>query len=88
MAWPEWWSWDLELARHLERRMEDRGFTELELRFMLGKARALRPDVLEGRWVVETRHQGRDWEVILEPDPRVRCLVVITAYSRPAARGG
>ena len=88
MAWPEWWNWELELTRHLERRMEDRNFTELELRLMLENASALRPDLLEGRWVVETKHRGCDWEVILEPALRSRRLVVITAYSRPTARGG
>ena len=88
MRWPEWWNWELELTRHLERRMEDRDSTELELRFMLERARASKPDVLERRWVVETKYRGCDWEVVLEPDLRVRRLVVITAYSRPTARGG
>jgi len=87
MAWPEWWNWELELTPHVEMRMEDRDFTELDLRFMLRKASRLRPDLFEGRWVVETRHQGRAWEVIVEPDLGVRRLVVITAYSRPMASG-
>lgn len=35
MAWPHWWDWEIELTPHLEKRMEDRGFTELDLRGML-----------------------------------------------------
>jgi hypothetical protein len=26
--WPHWWDWDVELTPHVEKRMEDRGFTE------------------------------------------------------------
>lgn len=37
-------------------------------------------DVVQGRWAVETRHLKRAWEVILEPDPDVELLVVVTAY--------
>jgi len=29
---------------------------------------------------VETSHGSRSWEVIVEPDPEDRLLVVITAY--------
>jgi predicted TIM-barrel fold metal-dependent hydrolase len=35
---------------------------------------------LEGRWVIETRHRGRAWEVIVEPDLERQLLVVVTAY--------
>jgi hypothetical protein len=28
VAFPEWWEWELELTPHVEKRMEDRGFTE------------------------------------------------------------
>ena len=37
-------------------------------------------DVVEGRWVIETRHGRKDWEVIVEPDNAQRLLVVVTAY--------
>lgn len=77
---PEWWEWELELTPHVERRMEDRGFTEIDLRDMLEGASHLRPDVVVGRWVAETRHGGRPWEVIVEPDSEEHVLVVITAY--------
>ena len=87
MAWPEWWSWEIESTPHVEMRMEDRDFTELDLRHMLERARALRPDVMKGRWIVETKHRRRDWEVVVEPDWEDRRLVVITAYSRASGRG-
>ena len=80
MEWPEWWEWEIELSSHVEKRMEDRDFTEVELRQMLGVASGYREDVFEGRWLIETRHGGRSWEAIVEPDPAERILVVITAY--------
>jgi Domain of unknown function (DUF4258) len=80
MEWPEWWEWELEVSSHVETRMEDRDFTEADLRAMLEGARGYRKDVLEGRWVIETRHGGASWEVVVEPDEFERLLVVITAY--------
>ena len=69
-----------ELTPHLERRMEDRDFTEIDLRTMLARAQHYRPDIVEGRCIIETRHRRRRWEVIVEPDPTVQRLVVVTAY--------
>jgi hypothetical protein len=78
--WPEWWDWELELSPHLFKRMTDRRFTEIDLRRMLERATGYRPDVVEGRWIVEMRHRRRAWEVIVEPDQERRLLVVVTAY--------
>ncbi len=80
MDWPDWWSWELELTPHVQKRMEDRDFTEVDLRQMLESANGYRPDVLEDRFVVESGLHGRRWEVIVEPDISARRLVVITAY--------
>jgi len=60
--------------------MEDRDFTEVDLRSMLEHAARLRVDTVDGRWVVETWHARRLWEVIIEPDEEIRLLIVITAY--------
>ena len=60
--------------------MEDRGFTEVDLREMLERAVGFRPDVVDGRFVVETRFRGRKWEVVVEPDETAHLLVVVTAY--------
>lgn len=60
--------------------MVDRRFTELDLRRMLDRATGVRRDIVKGRWVIRTRHRGRPWEVIVEPDPTENLLVVITAY--------
>ena len=68
------------LSPHLGRRQEDRGFTEVDLRRMLEKAVRLRPDVLEGRWIVETKHGRARWEVVVEPELEREHLVVVTAY--------
>lgn len=61
--------------------MEDRGFNEVDLRAMLERASNYRRDVVEGRWVIETRHAGRGWEVIVEPDGVLSLLVVVTAFA-------
>jgi hypothetical protein len=78
--WPEWWDWELELSLHLFKRMADRGFSELDLRAMLERARGYRPDIIEGRWVIVTTFRGRTWEVVVEPDVGFKRLVVVTAY--------
>lgn len=80
MQWPEWWSWELELTPHLEQRMADRDYTEVDLRRMLHVAHGIRPDEDELRFAVDTRHAGRRWTVVVEPDPAERVLVVVTAY--------
>jgi hypothetical protein len=60
--------------------MEDRGFNEVDLRTMLERASNYRPDVVESRWIIESRHQRRSWEIVVEPDESLRLLVVVTAY--------
>jgi len=77
---PDWWRWELELSGHLLRRMADRSFNETDLRAMMSDASDIGRDLEPGRWVIATGHNGRPWEVIVEPDPSHRRLVVITAY--------
>jgi hypothetical protein len=60
--------------------MLDRRFNEVDLRRMLEHASGYRADVVEGHWVIETRHTRKDWEVIVEPDNEQALLVVVTAY--------
>jgi len=60
--------------------MEDRDFTEIDLRRMLHDASAFRHDVVPERFVVETNLAGVAWEVIVEPDSAAQLLVVVTAY--------
>ncbi len=79
-AWPSWWTWELELSPHLLKRMVDRRFTEVDLRKMLHLARDYRQDVVEHRWVVEARYEGRAWEIVIEPDPERALMVVVTAF--------
>jgi len=78
--WPEWWDWELELSPHLLKRMVDRRFSETDLRLMMEDATGLREDDEPGRWLVETWHASRPWEIVVEPDREDRLLVVITAY--------
>lgn len=78
--WPPWWEWELDLSPHLTKRMLERRFTEIDLRAMLSEASARRRGLDPGRWIIETRHDRRRWEVVVEPDPAFRLLVVITAY--------
>lgn len=79
-GWPDWWEWELEFTSHLEKRMEDRDCTELDLRTMLERAESYQPSVVAARWVVRTRHRGAEWVVIVEPDSNAQLLVVVTAY--------
>lgn len=60
--------------------MIDRRFNEVDLRAMLESASRYRRDVVPDRWIIETRHRRKPWEVVVEPDPAVQLLVVITAY--------
>jgi hypothetical protein len=80
VTWHDWWECEIELTPHLEKRMEDRDFSEIDLRAMLEHARTCRPDAVEGRFVVETEHKRSPWEVIVEPDEMDHLLVVVTAY--------
>jgi hypothetical protein len=77
---PAWWDWDLEMSEHVLDRMEDRGFTEIDVSSMLMKARTIRGDIGAGRWIVSAFHHQRRWEIILEPDIAERLLLVITVY--------
>ena len=47
---------------------------------MLERARTYRRDIVENRWVIQTRHKKHDWEIIVEPDDVYKLLVVVTAY--------
>jgi hypothetical protein len=60
--------------------MEDRRFTEVDLREMLQKATGLRKHVVPGRWVAVSRHRRKNWRIIVEPDPETKLLVIVTAY--------
>ena len=79
-VWPEWWSWDVEISPHLFQRMKDRRFNEVDLRLMLSTATGYHQGWMEGRYVVEARHDGRRWEVIVEPVLEERIVVAVTAY--------
>lgn len=80
IAWPDWWKWEVEISPHVEKRMIDRDFTEIDLRSMLLKANNYRPDVVDGRYLIETLHRRKKWRVIVEPDNEFKLLVVVTAY--------
>ena len=69
-----------QLTPHLKERMVDRGFAEIDLREMLEHASGCRRDFVRGRWVIEARHRGRSWQVVVEPDYGSRQLTVITAF--------
>jgi hypothetical protein len=60
--------------------MEDRGFNEVDLRRMLEHASGYTPDLIAGRFVIEARHAGQPWAVVVEPDEGRQLLVVVTAY--------
>ena len=80
MNWPFWWKWELEITPHVEKRMEQRNFTEIALREMMDRAVGFRPVEQYGRYVIESRYRRTGWEVIVEPDSEGELLVIVTAY--------
>jgi hypothetical protein len=78
----EWWTWDLAFTLHLELRMEERGFSESELRTMLEDATKIERSARPGRWIATTRLGGKSWTVVVEPDAEDRVLYVVTAFER------
>lgn len=80
MSRPSWWNWDLEFSPHLLKRMLDRQFNEADLRVMLEIGCDCHADIEPGRWAIPTQHDGRRWEVIVEPVEAERILLVVTAY--------
>jgi hypothetical protein len=80
VRWPEWWNYEIVLSPHVVERMEDRQFTEVDLRELLEDASAFRPAVIPGRFVVETTRGGGTWEVVVEPDEVEKSLIIVTAY--------
>jgi hypothetical protein len=50
------------------------------LRLMLERATGVHRDVVDDRFVVETRFRAARWEVVVEPDEGKHLLVVVTAY--------
>ena len=79
--WPDWYEWELEFNAHLEERMSDRGFDEVDLRLMIETAVGHRENHVEGRCIIDAVHDGRRWEVIVEPMPDEQKLMVVTAYA-------
>ena len=78
---PAWWEWPLAFTPHIESRMEERQFSEVELRTMLTDATRVVSARHPGRFLVTTRHGGAPWVVVLEPDADERLLFVVTAFS-------
>jgi len=81
MERPEWWAWDLVLTEYLDRRMEERGFTAVDLRGMLADSHVV-VGPHRGRWTALTRLNRRPWAVVLEPNTELEAMFVVTAYQR------
>jgi hypothetical protein len=79
-TFPWWWSWELYFTRHMQMRMEERQVTDVDLRAMLERASRLEPSVASRRFLVHTRHAGRPWVIVVEPETDTRLLAVVTAY--------
>jgi len=77
---PDWWNFELELSPHVEERMIDRGFSEVDLRLMIETTGAIRRGGAKRPMDLGTAHDGDAWEVVVEPDERDQVIVVITAY--------
>jgi hypothetical protein len=62
--------------------MDEREFSEVELRGMISEIRDLAPARRPGRFVGLTRFRDEPWVVILEPDSDEEVVFVVTAYPR------
>jgi hypothetical protein len=80
MNFPPWTKWEIEITPHVEKRMLQRNFNEIDLRSMIFNAQKIKNDIIDGRYVLETKLFNQKWEVIVEPDIQDEVLVVITAY--------
>jgi hypothetical protein len=81
-TFPWWWSWELHFTKHMKVRMAERKVTEIDLRAMLERASGLEAGDESGRFLVYTRHAGRPWTVVVEPESDTRLLAVITAFEQ------
>ena len=86
MNWPSWWEWELGFTLHVEVRMGERGFSEIDLRAMLDDATKFLPARRPGRWLIHTHHAGHPWCVVVEPDPDDEILIIVTAYPEEVNR--
>ena len=77
---PPWWDWELFLTKPVQRRMVQRGLSETDLRTMMEDAVAVIPDRRSWRRLVQTVRGSEQWEIVLDPNPDLRVLVVVTAY--------
>lgn len=79
---PEWWSWPIELTTHAIKRMNQRHVCEVDLRTMFHDADSpLHTSTHDpGRYNIRSRLHGKTWDIIVEPDRKVRVLVIITMY--------
>ena len=80
MAISEWWHWELTFTFHCERRMEERGLSESDVRRMLQGARRVRRGRVQGRFEAAGRNRGTRWVLVLEPDLELQRLFVITVF--------
>ncbi|HEX9725681.1 MAG TPA: hypothetical protein VGC53_15485 [Vicinamibacteria bacterium] len=78
-VWPPCWEWELKPIDHAFESMEKRDFTEIDLRRMMERATGYVRDIVEGRWVIETRRNRARWHIV-EPISEKEILEVVTAY--------
>jgi hypothetical protein len=56
VRWPAWMDWELELSMQVRKRMEDRGFTEIDLREMMTWKVVVEPDPFTRKLVMITAY--------------------------------
>jgi hypothetical protein len=78
---PHWWEWELEFTPHIEKRMVQRNFTEIDIRTMLENAIQIKQDHNQhGRWIIVSKLDKVMWEIIVEPDIEEQLIILITAF--------
>ncbi|MCI0364996.1 MAG: DUF4258 domain-containing protein [Phycisphaerales bacterium] len=79
-GWPQWWNYEIVISPHVVERMQERGFSEVDLRAMLDDATGYRESAMPGRFCIEMTWLSEPWEVVVEPDELEQSLIVVTAY--------
>jgi hypothetical protein len=60
--------------------MKPAGLPPVSTRAILERATAIERSVVAGRFLIHARRRQRPWVVVVEPQPELQLLVVVTVY--------
>lgn len=79
MTLPDWWHWELEFSYHCEKRMIQRGISEIQIREVLTHAMEfIRQD--HDTYLIPVDFQNQCWRIIVMPLEESQTIFVVTVY--------